>query len=207
VICHCPPGTVFVFRIKTRFPTYRMTPAAYLGWMERKIVTEGHLLDHSKWPCRMKRWDGTKNNEGNRWRYAENKNDRRSDEEFFIIDEMANNDDTIRSKKLFLLYIRLDDPNGGSNKDVASVAWAPLAKVNNTPPPGLHERQFAIVSGLARYSCGNTCNDRSLAATSTPFVRLVSRNMGPGHPRSLQRLVEAVPESRLRRQPRRRDER
>jgi len=106
----------------------RMTRAAYLGWMERKIVTESQLLDHSKWPCRKKKlWNsGAAKNEGVR-----NKNYRRSDEEFFIIDEMMNNDETVRSKKLFLLYIKMDVPNV-DNRDIASVAWAPLAKVTWT---------------------------------------------------------------------------
>jgi len=105
-----------------------MTRTAYLDWMERKIVTESQLLDHSKWPCRKKRlWNsGAAKNEGSR-----DKNYRSLDDEFFIIDEMMNNNEAVRSKKLFLLYIKMDVPNM-DNREVASVAWTPLAKVTRT---------------------------------------------------------------------------
>lgn len=109
-----------------------MTQTAYLAWMERKIVMESRLLDHSKWPCRKKQWNnGAAKNEGNRLQYVENENYHRSDEEFFIINEMMNNDETVKYKKLFILYIKMDEPNS-NNKDVASVAWTPLAKVVTT---------------------------------------------------------------------------
>lgn len=115
---------------------FRMTRAAYLGWMEHRIMTESLILDHSKWPCRKKKWNniGTKNRGGRKsgysmLQYAEDKNNHQSDEDFFVIKEMMNHDDTVRSKKLFLLYIKMDDPNG-NNKNTASVAWIPLAKVS-----------------------------------------------------------------------------
>lgn len=105
---------------------FRMTRVAYLGWMEHKIMTEGQMLDHSKWPCRKRSWNsgGFKYSGGK----SGDKYYRQSDEEFFVIDEMMNNDDSMKSKKLFLLYIKMDDPNG-INKDSVSVAWGPLAKV------------------------------------------------------------------------------
>jgi len=112
-----------------------MTQKAYLSWMEHRIIKEGHLLDHSKWPCRKKQWNsggakyGDNQNIDSGWfHYVRDRNYRRSDEEFFIIDEMMNNDETMKSKKLFLLYIKMDDPYG-INKDAALVAWTPLAKV------------------------------------------------------------------------------
>lgn len=98
-----------------------MTRTAYLGWMEHKIMTEGQLVDHNKWPCRKKQMS---NNIGKN----RDRDYRQIDEEFFIIEEMMNNDETMRSKKLFILYIQMDDPVG-RNKDVASIAWTPLAKV------------------------------------------------------------------------------
>lgn len=111
-----------------------MTQKAYLSWMEHRITKEAHLLDHSKWPCRKKQWNSedAKNRDNrindNSWfHYVKDKKYQRSDEEFFIIDEMMNNDETMKFKKLFLLYIKLDDPYG--NKDAASIAWTPLAKV------------------------------------------------------------------------------
>lgn len=108
----------------------RMTRITYLGWMERRIITEGQLLDHSRWPCRKKQWNngGNKNND-KRVHDAGNRNYYQSDEEFFVIDEMMNNDNTIRSKKLFILYIKMEDPSGG-NRNAANVAWTPLAKVD-----------------------------------------------------------------------------
>lgn len=110
---------------------YRMTRITYLGWMERRIMTEGQLLDHSRWPCRRKQWnnEGSKHNDNRGVHDAGNRNYYQSDEEFFVIDEMKNNDNTIRSKKLFVLYIKMDDPSGG-NRNAADVAWTPLAKVN-----------------------------------------------------------------------------
>lgn len=120
-----------------------MTRAAYLGWMEHRIMTESLLLDHSKWPCRKKQWSsiGAKNRDSqkrvnNKLQYTEDKNYYQSDEEFFIIKEMMNHDDSIRSKKLFLLYIKMDDPNR-NNKNTASVAWVPLAKVCKITIPRL----------------------------------------------------------------------
>lgn len=109
----------------------RMTRITYLGWMERRIVTEGQVLDHSRWPCRKKQWNngGNRNNDNRRVQDAENRNYYQSDEEFFVIDEMMNNDHTIRSKKLFILYIKMEDPSGG-NRNAANVAWTPLAKVD-----------------------------------------------------------------------------
>lgn len=98
-------------------------------------MTEGNLLDHSKWPCRKKQWNngesknvGSKNSDNDWFRYVRDGDYHRSNKEFFIIDEMINNNESIRYKKLFLLYIKMDDPNG-LNKDAASVAWTPLAKV------------------------------------------------------------------------------
>jgi len=88
-------------------------------------MTEGQLLDHSRWPCRKKQW----NNDNRGMHDAGNRNYYQSDEEFFVIDEMKNNDNTIRSKKLFILYIKMEDPSGG-NRNAADVAWTPLAKVN-----------------------------------------------------------------------------
>lgn len=110
---------------------YRMTRITYLGWMERRIMTEGQLLDHSRWPCRKKIWnnEGNKHNDNRGMQDAGDRNYYQSDEEFFIIDEMMNNDNTIRSKKLFILYIKMEDPSGG-NRNTANVAWTPLAKVN-----------------------------------------------------------------------------
>lgn len=112
-----------------------MTRVAYLEWMEHKIVTESHLLDHTKWPCRKKQWNagdakyaGSRNNDNSWSRYNGNRDYRQSDEEFFAINDMIKNDERISSKKLFLLYIKMDDPNG-INKDAASIAWTPLAKV------------------------------------------------------------------------------
>lgn len=110
---------------------YRMTRITYLGWMERRIMTEGQLLDHSRWPCRKKQWnnEGSKYNDNRGVQKKEKRNYYQSDEEFFAIDEIMNNDNTIRSKKLFLLYIKMEDPSGG-NRNTANVAWTPLAKVN-----------------------------------------------------------------------------
>lgn len=107
-----------------------MTRAAYLGWMEHKIMIEGQLVDHSKWPCRKKRLNNVVGkNRDNRFNERTGDRDyRQMDEEFFVIEEMMNNDETMRLKKLFILYIQMDDPVG-RNKDVASIAWTPLAKV------------------------------------------------------------------------------
>lgn len=109
-----------------------MTQTAYLGWMEHKILTESQLMDHSKWPCRKRKWnsgakDGGSRYGDNRFQYVGDKNYHQA-EEFFGIQEMMSNDETIKSKKLFLLYIKMDDPNG-INKDAAFIAWTPLAKV------------------------------------------------------------------------------
>ncbi|XP_015373420.1 PREDICTED: protein O-linked-mannose beta-1,2-N-acetylglucosaminyltransferase 1-like isoform X2 [Diuraphis noxia] len=107
----------------------KMTRITYLGWMERRIMTEGQLLDHTRWPCRKKQWnnEGSKHNDNRRVQNAKKRNYYQSDEEFFVIDEMMNNDNTIRSKKLFLLFIKMEDPSGG-NRNTANVAWTPLAK-------------------------------------------------------------------------------
>lgn len=107
-----------------------MTQTAYLEWMEHRIVTEGHLIDHSVWPCR-KNWGvkiGSSKSGDNRG-YAGDKDYRQPEEEFFIIEEMINNDRSLRFKKLFVLYIKMEDPTNG-NKDAASAAWTPLAKVS-----------------------------------------------------------------------------
>jgi len=108
-----------------------MTRKTYLGWMERRIMTEGQLLDHSRWPCRKRQLnnEGSKHNDNRGVQNAKKRDYYQSDEEFFVIDEMINNDNTIRSKKLFLLYIKMEDPSGG-NRNTANVAWTPLAKVN-----------------------------------------------------------------------------
>jgi len=94
-------------------------------------MTEGQILDHSKWPCRKRQWNngGSKNNENREVHGAGNSNYYQADEEFFVINEMMNKDNTIRSKKLFILYIKMDDPSGG-NRIAANVAWTPLAKVS-----------------------------------------------------------------------------
>lgn len=107
-----------------------MTRAAYLGWMEHKIMTEGQLVDHSKWPCRKKQLNNIvgKNRDSRINERTGDRDYRQIDEEFFVIEEMMNNDETMRLKKLFILYIQMDDPIG-RNKDVASIAWTPLAKV------------------------------------------------------------------------------
>lgn len=108
---------------------------AYLGMIEHMIMAEGQLVDHNKWPCRKKHWNGlaknggSRNNDNSGMQYVE---DHQSDTEFFIIEEMMNNDYAMRSKKLFLLYIKMEDPTGNI-KDAASVAWTPLAKVFQYP--------------------------------------------------------------------------
>jgi len=96
-------------------------------------MTEGHHLDHSKWPCRKKQGNnsgakntGDRHNDNSGLHYVGNH--RQSDEEFFIIDEIKHSDDVIKFKKLFLLYIKMDDPNG-INKAASTVVWTPLAKV------------------------------------------------------------------------------
>lgn len=103
--------------------------------MEHRIIIEGQLLDHSKWPCRKKQWNSggarngdSRDSENYRLQYIGDRNYRRVDEEFFIIEEMINKNNSIRLKKLFLLYINMDDPNG-INRDTASLAWTSLAKV------------------------------------------------------------------------------
>lgn len=100
-----------------------MTGAAYLRWMEYRIRMEGRLLNHKQWPCRKKRWKVRNNfNDGLLW----NRGDyQREVDEFFAIEDMINDDN---AEKLFLLYIQMEDPNNG-NKDAASAAWTPLAKV------------------------------------------------------------------------------
>lgn len=102
-----------------------MTGVAYLEWMEHRILTEGRLLDHSQWPCRRKSWKSRNSGSfSDGWlRYGSNY--RRGVEEFFAIEDMINDDD---AEKLFLLYIQMDEPSNG-NKNAASVAWTPLAKV------------------------------------------------------------------------------
>lgn len=112
------------------FGMCRMTQAAYLEWMEHRILTESQLIDHSKWPCRKKQWDSKikSSKSSDNGGYGGDKNYQQAEEEFFIIDEMMNYDPTIRSKKLFILYIKMEDPINGY-KDAASTAWTPLAKV------------------------------------------------------------------------------
>lgn len=107
-----------------------MTQTTYLEWMEHRITTEGYLIDHSVWPCRKNWGDKIRSSKsGDKKGYAGDKDYRQTEEEFFIIEEMIKNDPTIRSKKLFLLYIKMEDPSNG-NKDAASAAWTPLAKVS-----------------------------------------------------------------------------
>lgn len=111
-----------------------MTRVAYLGMIEHMIMAEGQIVDHNKWPCRKKQWNGVAKNGGSRnsdnsgMQYVGDKDYLQSDNEFFIIEEMMNNDYAMRSKKLFLLYIKMEDPTNNI-KDAASVAWTPLAKV------------------------------------------------------------------------------
>lgn len=117
-----------IFNVAFVCHVFRMTRLTYLGWMERRIMTESQLVDHSRWPCRKKLWNngGSKNNNN---RDDKNRNYYQTDEEFFVIDEMMKSDNTIRSKKLFLLYIKMEDPSGG-NRNAATAAWSPLAKVS-----------------------------------------------------------------------------
>jgi hypothetical protein len=115
-----------------------MTGVAYLKMIEHMIITEGQIVDHNKWPCRKKQWNelakngGIRNNDNSGMQYVGDKDYYQSDSEFFIIEEMMNNDYAMRSKKLFLLYIKMEHPTGDI-KDAASVAWTPLAKVLQYP--------------------------------------------------------------------------
>lgn len=160
---------------------HRMTQTAYLEWMEHKIMTEGQLIDHSKWPCRKKQWNtkiGSSKSSDNRG-YIRNKDYQRAEEEFFIIEEMIKNDHTISSKKLFILYIKMEDSING-NKDAASTAWNPLAKVSEVVWFTLPVFYFYLK--IYNYNKNH-------------IYFLVSGHMGLRYPRPLQGYVAAIPKA------------